>query len=82
MINLTVTYYMIGQAVTPTLGGALSDTLGRRPVYVGLFVIYVGASVGLVFTSTYAALVVLRILQVLGSASGKYWPKPSCGPPH
>lgn len=68
-INLATTYYMISQALSPTVWGAASDVLGRRPTYLATFTLYIGASFGLANTSTYPVLVVLRMLQSAGSAS-------------
>lgn len=68
-INLTVTGYMIFQALTPTFWGALSDSQGRRIVYICTLTIYLGACIGLALTKTYAQLLVLRCLQSSGSAS-------------
>jgi MFS family permease len=46
-ISLAVTVYLVFQAITPSFFGALSDTYGRRPVYVGTLSIYIGANIGL-----------------------------------
>lgn len=32
-INLTITLYIVFQAISPAVFGPLSDTLGRRPIY-------------------------------------------------
>ncbi|GAA5917312.1 hypothetical protein JCM6882_008968 [Rhodosporidiobolus microsporus] len=68
-INLSVTVFMILQAVTPTIWGSLCDSVGRRPVYLACLLIYIGSSLGLAFTETYAGLMVLRCVQAAGSAS-------------
>ena len=46
--------------------GNLSDTAGRRPVYVLCFGIYIGANIGLALQRNYWALLVLRALQSTG----------------
>lgn len=69
LINLSVTSYMIFQGLSPSLWGSLTDVLGRRPVYLITFVVYIGACLGLAFTTNYAELIVLRCLQSTGSAS-------------
>ena len=42
LINLTLTSYMIFQGLAPTIFGDLADMIGRRPVYILGFVIYIG----------------------------------------
>ena len=68
-INLTVTLYQIMQAIAPLFFGDLSDQLGRRPVYILTFAIYLGANIGLALQHQYAALMVLRALQSTGSSA-------------
>ena len=68
VINLTVTSYMIFQALAPTVFGDLSDMLGRRPVYILGFIIYLGGNIGLALQKNYAALFILRCVQSTGSS--------------
>ncbi|KAK6950640.1 hypothetical protein Daesc_007164 [Daldinia eschscholtzii] len=68
-INLTVTLYQVMQAVAPLFFGDLSDQVGRRPVYMLTFAIYLGANIGLALQHNYAALMVLRALQSTGSSA-------------
>ncbi|POR33602.1 Quinidine resistance protein 2 [Tolypocladium paradoxum] len=68
-LNLTVTVYQIMQAVAPLFFGDLSDQIGRRPVYMLTFAIYLGANIGLALQHSYAALMVLRALQSTGSSA-------------
>ncbi|BFZ60270.1 hypothetical protein YB2330_001306 [Saitoella coloradoensis] len=68
-INLSITTYMLSQAISPTLYGSLTDTLGRRPVYVLTFLVYIPANIALAVQDSYAALLVLRALQAAGAAS-------------
>jgi MFS family permease len=67
-VNLTVTVYMIFQALSPTFWGTLADSLGRRPILMYTMVVYCGACVGLALTPNYAALIVFRMLQAFGSS--------------
>lgn len=69
-INLTVTAYAVAQALSPALFASLADFYGRRPVLLGLIATYAVASLGLALnrTSSYAALLVLRILQSVGGS--------------
>lgn len=68
LINLTITSYMIFQALAPTIYSNLGDMAGRRPAYVAGFLIYIVANVGLALQNQYAALCVLRCLQSAGSS--------------
>lgn len=40
-VNLSVTWYMILQGVSPTVWGSICDVLGRRPVYLVTFCVFV-----------------------------------------
>lgn len=68
-INFTVTVYQVMQAIAPLFFGDLSDQLGRRPVYMITFTIYIAANIGLALQHNYAALMVLRALQSTGSSA-------------
>ncbi|KAF2087259.1 MFS general substrate transporter [Saccharata proteae CBS 121410] len=68
-INLTVTAYMIFQGIAPTFWGSLTDRVGRRPVYIFTFLVFIVASVGCALANVYWLLLVLRMLQATGSAS-------------
>ncbi len=46
LINLTLTSYMIFQGLAPTVFGDLADMAGRRPAYILVFIIYLGANIG------------------------------------
>lgn len=69
LMNITVTVYLIVQAIVPSVLGDLAKYLGRRPVYLLAFAIYTAASVGLSLQRSYAALLVLRMLQSAGSSA-------------
>jgi multidrug resistance protein len=67
-INLTITTYMILQGLSPTIMGTFGDTTGRRPAYILTFAIYFAANIGLATQKSYAALLVLRAFQSMGSS--------------
>ncbi|KAL3464799.1 major facilitator superfamily domain-containing protein [Aspergillus heterothallicus] len=69
LVNLTVTTYLIFQGLAPSLWGPVSDIHGRRTAYIGTFIIFIGACIGLALSPNYAALIILRCLQSTGSAS-------------
>ncbi|KAJ7578603.1 MFS general substrate transporter [Mycena floridula] len=71
LINLTVTMYMIFQALSPMVFGSMADTKGRRPMFISCLAILTLTCVGLALvpTSDYWLLMVLRGVQAAGSAS-------------
>ena len=69
-INLTITVYIIFQALSPAIFATLSDTIGRRIVYLLTLTLYVLSNLGLALEhKSYAALVVLRAFQSLGASA-------------
>jgi MFS family permease len=69
LVTLTVTVYMVVQGLTPTFWGSLSDIAGRRPVFIGTFMVYLVANIALGVSRNYAELMVFRALQAAGSAA-------------
>jgi len=72
LINLSITTYMIVSGIAPAIIGNLSDTVGRRPIYLGTMFIYLAANIGLALQDSYPALLILRMLQSLGSSGIAY----------
>ncbi|KAI7856639.1 major facilitator superfamily domain-containing protein [Circinella umbellata] len=68
-VNLSVTVFMIWQALSPSFWSSLADTRGRRPVYIATLFIYILACVGLALVSNYTLLLVFRMLQAFGASS-------------
>lgn len=68
LMNLTVTAYLIVQGIVPSILDEISDTQGRRIVYLAVFTIYCVASIGLAYQSSYEALLMLRMLQSAGAS--------------
>ncbi|KAF9869855.1 major facilitator superfamily transporter [Colletotrichum karsti] len=68
-VSLTITSYLVMQAISPLLWGPMSDTLGRRPTYIASFAVYIGANVALSFSPNYPVLLIFRGIQAAGSAS-------------
>ncbi|WWC87663.1 uncharacterized protein L201_002554 [Kwoniella dendrophila CBS 6074] len=68
-INLTVTSYMVFQAISPTFWGAVSDVYGRRLTILCTFVVFLSACIGLALSNHLYQLIILRCLQSTGSAS-------------
>lgn len=69
-INLTITLYIVFQALSPAIFGPLSDSLGRRPVYLFTLALYTVANLGLALNKhSYGVLLGLRTLQSLGASA-------------
>jgi hypothetical protein len=78
MVNLTVTSYLLVAAVVPAAMGTMADQNGRRPVYVLMFALFIGANVGIALQTSYPALLVLRMLQSAGSSGKGCFPNCLC----
>ncbi|EIW66819.1 hypothetical protein TREMEDRAFT_13664, partial [Tremella mesenterica DSM 1558] len=70
-ISLTVTIFLIFQAVTPAFWGTAADSFGRRPVYFITLLIFTLACVGTALCPTrdYWLLMLMRILQATGGSA-------------
>jgi len=69
-INLTITLYIIFQAISPVIFGPLSDVHGRRPYFLATLALYVIGNLGLALNKrNYAVLLVLRAIQSLGASA-------------
>ncbi|KAK8033370.1 hypothetical protein PG991_002768 [Apiospora marii] len=69
-VNLTVTLYVVFQGIAPSFWSPASDSLGRRPVFLGTFTVFAAASIGLCFSGqSFAALALLRALQSVGGSA-------------
>ena len=69
-VKLTLTTYMLGFAVGQLFYGPLSDRYGRRLVLIGGLLFFTVTTFACAFASSIGDLIVLRILQGLGAASG------------
>lgn len=69
-INLTLTLYIIFQAISPVLFGPLSDSYGRRPFFLATLGLYAIGNIGLASNNdNYTVLLVLRAIQSLGASA-------------
>jgi MFS family permease len=69
-INLTLTIYIIFQAISPVIFGPLSDKHGHRPLFALTLLIYTIGNLGLAFNGkSYAALLVFLGVQSLGASA-------------
>ncbi|KAJ9195427.1 hypothetical protein DTO271D3_841 [Paecilomyces variotii] len=69
LATLTITIYMIVQGIAPSFWGSYSDVIGRRPIFMGTFVIYLIANIALAVSQNYGELMAFRALQAAGSAA-------------
>ncbi|KAI0196958.1 MFS general substrate transporter [Astrocystis sublimbata] len=69
LVSLTITSYLIIQGISPVFWGALADSIGRRPIYIASFAVYIVSNIFLSYSPNYAVLLVFRGLQSAGSAS-------------
>ncbi|KAF1349330.1 MFS general substrate transporter [Lizonia empirigonia] len=67
--NISITTYMIAQAIAPAIIGAMSDTSGRRLSFIVCYVIYIVANIGLALQTNYVALLILRMVQAVGCSA-------------
>lgn len=68
VMNLSLVAYLIFQGITPTFTSNLADSVGRRPVIIISFSIYIAACIGISQTRVYWLLAVLRCVQAGGIA--------------
>ncbi|KAK8016749.1 hypothetical protein PG993_014938 [Apiospora rasikravindrae] len=70
LINLTVTSYLVVAGIAPAFMGDLADQGGRRLAYIVMFILLFASNIGIALQTSYAGLLVLRMVQSAGS-SGK-----------
>lgn len=66
----TLSSYLLGFAVMNLFHGALSDSVGRRPVVLGGMALFTAASVGCAMSDTIGQLVLFRALQGMSAGAG------------
>ncbi len=69
-VQWLVSAYLLGIAAAQPLVGFLCDRVGRRPVFLGGFSLFVITSVLLSFAETLPQLIGLRVLQAVGGSTG------------
>lgn len=68
LVQQTLSVYIAAMAIAVLFAGALSDTLGRRPLVLGALLLFGGASVWGILASDIHSLIIARALQ--GVAAG------------
>jgi MFS transporter, DHA1 family, multidrug resistance protein len=69
-VQLTLSLYLFGLAVSQLVMGPLSDQFGRRPVVLAGLILAVVSSVAALAATSIEALVVARIVQAVGVSTG------------
>ncbi|NBF05000.1 Bcr/CflA family efflux MFS transporter [Pseudomonas sp. Fl5BN2] len=69
-LQLTLSLYMLGYALSMLLGGPLCDRYGRRPVLLAGMALYLIASLACMLASSVEVLMAARLLQALGGCCG------------
>jgi multidrug resistance protein len=59
---LTISLFVAGYCVGPLLWGPLSESYGRRPLFIGTFLVYTGFQVGCALSKNTASILVFRFL--------------------
>lgn len=66
-VSQTLSFFFLGFALSPLIGGPLSDRLGRRGVLLGTCLVYAIASLLATSTSGFSSLLLWRLLQGAGA---------------
>ncbi|HEV7368319.1 multidrug effflux MFS transporter [Arenibaculum sp.] len=69
-VQLTLSVFLVGFAVSQLVYGPMSDRFGRRPVILGGVAIFVVASVACTFAQSIEQLVAARFFQAVGACCG------------
>ncbi|KAI9298303.1 MFS general substrate transporter [Neoconidiobolus thromboides FSU 785] len=70
MMDLSIALFLVFLAVTPLIWGNLADYYGRKIVYVSSLIIFIIGNIGLLFSSNIYILLIMRVIQSIGSSSG------------
>src|SRR4051795_6510264 len=69
-VQLTLSLFLFGMAVSQLVLGTLSDRFGRRPVMLAGLTITVISSIAAIAATSIAGLIVARIFQAFGATAG------------
>jgi DHA1 family bicyclomycin/chloramphenicol resistance-like MFS transporter len=69
-VQLTISLYLVGLAVSQLVLGPLSDRFGRRPVILAGLALTTIASIAAMAVSTIGGLIVARLVQSFGASTG------------
>lgn len=75
LVQLTITSYLIGLAISQPLYGPLIDRFGKKPLlFIGIS-IFIISSIGCVFSTNIYQLIIFRFFQSIGSCSVSVVPR-------
>ncbi|KLO07586.1 MFS general substrate transporter [Schizopora paradoxa] len=60
--TLTISLFVAGYCVGPLLWGPLSESFGRRPIFIFAFIVYTGFQVGSALSRNTASILIFRLL--------------------
>jgi DHA1 family bicyclomycin/chloramphenicol resistance-like MFS transporter len=69
-VQLTLSLYLVGMAISQLILGPMADWLGRRPVLLGALVLYVVSSIAAFLAPNVELLIIARIVQSFGATAG------------
>ncbi len=69
-VQLTLSIFLVGFAISQLVLGPLSDRFGRRPVLLAGLAVYLVATLACVFAPSIEALIAARFFQSLGACAG------------
>jgi DHA1 family bicyclomycin/chloramphenicol resistance-like MFS transporter len=69
-VQLTLSVFLVGFAVSQLVYGPMSDRFGRRPVILGGVAVFVVASIACTFAQSIEQLIAARLFQALGACCG------------
>jgi len=60
---------MIFQGLAPSFWGSWADTVGRRPIFIGTFLVYLASNIALALSPNLSVLMAFRAFQAIGSSA-------------
>ncbi|EIN14104.1 MFS general substrate transporter [Punctularia strigosozonata HHB-11173 SS5] len=60
--TLTISLFVAGYCIGPLLWGPLSEQIGRKPVFLGTFIVYFAFQIGCALAQTTAQIIIFRFL--------------------
>ncbi|RDL37280.1 uncharacterized protein BP5553_04713 [Venustampulla echinocandica] len=69
IVLVTITVYMVVQAIAPFFWMPFCSSYGRRPIFIMTLLVFLAADIGLLFCKTFIALLILRGVQSFGTAA-------------
>ncbi|MFW5823775.1 MAG: multidrug effflux MFS transporter [Marinobacter sp.] len=69
-VQLTLSLYLAGFAISQLFCGPLADRFGRKPIMIGGFLLFFLASLGCALATNVETLMICRFLQAIGGSAG------------